>query len=279
MHKFHVYQAIWAMESLDNVDLENNIDGALDMIQAAGFDGVGTSLLRKERSEAVSRGARERKMPWEASAFIRTADELAKSVDRAQELGAHHLNVQIMERLDRVSDAVALLEAYGRVTEKANISVFYETHRARLTNDLLFTLRILDELPDLKLTGDLSHYPVVHEFPLPMADVDLKRMSRIIANCWAFHGRVSGSHQIQVSLQFPQHQQWVSQFKSWWKEGMTSWLSRAPQGSELTFMCELGPPNYAITNAEGRELVDRWQEALIMKEMIRGIWADVTAKP
>ena len=43
----------------------------------------------------------------------------------------------------------------------------------------------------------------------------------------------------------------------------------------LTFMCELGPPPYAITDRAGHELSDRWEEAQRMRDMIRAIWREV----
>ena len=40
----------------------------------------------------------------------------------------------------------------------------------------------------------------------------------------------------------------------------------------LTFLCELGPAPYAITGPDGKELSDRWNDALVMKDMIRKLW-------
>jgi hypothetical protein len=275
MPELLIYQAIWGLENLPDFDLGEGLPGAIDRVLGAGFDGVGVALLRREQSEVVSRVMAARGKTWEATAFVRTADDLARDIERAQSLGAHHLNVQILERPDRVSAAVSLLEAMEAVAERAQIPVRYETHRGRLTNDLLFTVRVLDEMPELKLTGDLSHYPVVHEMPLPPAEPDLMRMSRVISQCWGFHGRVPGSHQVQISIEAPQHQGWVDQMRAWWTEGFTSWRGRAGPKDELTFMSELGPPNYAIVDAAGNELADRWREAQILKDMARSIWTEV----
>jgi hypothetical protein len=43
----------------------------------------------------------------------------------------------------------------------------------------------------------------------------------------------------------------------------------------LTFLCELGPPPYAITGPDGPELSERWGEAVMMKDMIRALWQRV----
>lgn len=273
MGELRVYQGIWGLDELPQFDLENDFEGALEVVLAAGFDGVGISLRRRAQCEVVAKVMPERGKTWEASMLANTPDELARGLDRAQALGAHHLNVQVGERPDRVADAVSLLEAMETVAARADIPVHYETHRGRLTNDLLFTVRVLDALPDLKLTGDLSHYPVVHEMPLPVPDADRARMSRVIAQCRGYHGRIPGSHQVQISLCAPQHQAWVAQFRAWWSEGFASWRARAGPGEALSFMTELGPPNYALTDAQGREFADRWRESLMLKDMAREIWA------
>jgi hypothetical protein len=47
--------------------------------------------------------------------------------------------------------------------------------------------------------------------------------------------------------------------------------ARAP-AEDLVFVCELGPPNYAITDARGEELSDRWEEALTLKRLAHEAW-------
>ena len=154
MRRLLVYQAVWAMEGVPGIDLDADMAGALERIAEAGFDGVGVNLARTARASGVSEGMARLGLTWEAMMAVRTPAELAAAARRAVELGAHHLNLQILERPDRVADAVALLREMEAVAAEAGLPVRYETHRGRLTNDLLFMVRVLDALPHLRLTGE-----------------------------------------------------------------------------------------------------------------------------
>jgi len=148
----------------------------------------------------------------------------------------------------------------------------FETHRDRMTTDLYFTLRLLERFPDLRLTGDLSHYVVGREFAWPISDENHRLMHRIIDHCWGFHGRVASREQVQVQISFPHQRDWVDLFMGWWDYGFRGWRERAPQGATLTFLCELGPREYAMTGADGYELSDRWDEAQMLMRMVRERW-------
>jgi hypothetical protein len=102
-------------------------------------------------------------------------------------------------------------------------------------------------------------------------------MRRIIDNFWGFHGRVASREQIQLQIGFAHYKDWVDLFMGWWEYGFRSWRRRAPQEASLTFLCELGPPEYAMTDARGYELSDRWVEARMMRDMVRDLWGRVVA--
>ena len=68
---------------------------------------------------------------------------------------------------------------------------------------------------------------------------------------------------------------WVELFKAWWKDGFAAWRARNDENATLTFLCELGPPPYAITDAGQAELSDRWQETLRIRDWVREIWAEL----
>jgi hypothetical protein len=56
--------------------------------------------------------------------------------------------------------------------------------------------------------------------------------------------------------------------------GFASWRRRSPADKDCIFLCELGPRDYAITDANGEELSDRWSEALLIKEWAAECWAE-----
>ena len=53
---------------------------------------------------------------------------------------------------------------------------------------------------------------------------------------------------------------------------LLQWKKKAGNDETFTFLCELGPPEYAMTGPDGYELSDRWQESLLMKDQIRALW-------
>jgi hypothetical protein len=267
-----VYQSLWAMERRRPDGQEWSLDEKLEMIRDAGFDGAGVRFFDRAYAREVTGFLRTHGMSWQAQCYPKTVDELKPIIEHVRELGADHINLQPDVRPYRVEECIPYIEGWRRLADDAGIAMHIETHRDRMTTDLLFTLRLLDCFPDLRLTGDLSHYLVGREFAWPVSEENHALMRRIINNCWGFHGRVASREQIQVQISFPTHREWLELFMGWWEYGFRSWRRRAPKDATLTFLCELGPKEYAMTGRDGYELSDRWLEAQMLKDMVRDLW-------
>ena len=272
MQKLLVYQSLWAMERRRPDGLEWSLQEKLSMIRDAGFDGCGVRFFDYEYAKEVTDFLRAHNMTWQAQCYPRTVDDLKPILAHVKELGADHLNVQPDVRPYRVEECIPYIDGWRRLAFEAKIPMHIETHRDRMTTDLFFTLHLLDCFPDLRLTGDLSHYVVGREFAWPISEVNHALMHRILDNCWGFHGRVASREQVQVQISFPHQKDWLDLFMGWWEYGFRSWRRRAPPEATLTFLCELGPREYAMTGPDGYELSDRWQEANMMKDMVRALW-------
>ena len=270
--RLRVLQSLWAMERRLADEPEWPLQTQLAMIRDAGFDGVGVRFVDPAFATDVTSFLRSHGMIWQAQCYPRTVDDLKPMLELVTRLGADHVNLQPDARPQTIAACIPLLEGWRRLADQAGVAVHAETHRDRMTTDLFFTLQLLDCFPDLRLTADLSHYLVGREFAWPVDDVNHALIHRILDNTWGLHGRIASREQVQISLDFPQHQGWVKLFMGWWEYGIRSWKKRAGPDATLTFLCEFGPPPYAITGRDGKELSDRWKEALIMKDMIRALW-------
>src|SRR4051795_10935439 len=272
MQKLLVYQSLWAMERRRPDGLEWSLPQKLEMIRDAGFDGAGVRFFDYKYAKEVTDFLRVNNMTWQAQCYPKSVDDLKPIIEHVRELGADHVNLQPDVRPYRLEDCIPLIEGWRRIAHDAQIPVHIETHRDRMTTDLFFTLHLLDCFPDLRLTADVSHYLVGREFAWPVDQVNHAMIHRILDNSWGIHGRIASREQVQISLGFPQHQDWVELFMGWWEYAIRSWRKRAGPDAVLTFLCELGPPPYAITGPDGAELSDRWQDALVMKDMVLALW-------
>jgi hypothetical protein len=268
-----VYQALWAMDRLASP--EGSVAEKFDRVREAGFDGMAIDLgaLTLQQAEATVPHFARTGLAGGLTAFPDSIEALRPALRLAHRIAAPFVVVIGQEMPIRLNDMLPVIEGWLRVAEQESMPIQFETHRNCITNDLFTTVQLLDAIPEMRLAADLSHYVVDREMPCPPS-VPLQRlMTKVLERSESFQGRVAARGQIQVSLSFPQNAKWVALFRGWWRQGIAAWRERhAGADSALVFLCELGPPDYAITDAQGRELSDRWEEALLLARWARETW-------
>jgi hypothetical protein len=210
------------------------------------------------------------------TAFPGSVEALRPALDLAHRIAAPFVVVIGQEMPVRLQDMVPLIEGWLRVAEQEGMPIQFETHRNCITNDLFTTVQLLDAVPDMRLAADLSHYVVDREMPCPPPAALQNLITKVLDRSDSFQGRVAARGQIQIALSFPQNEKWVAMFRDWWRAGFRAWRARhLNDGAAMVFLCELGPPDYAITGADGRELTDRWSEAQMLAQWARELWSEV----
>lgn len=276
MRRLQVYTSLWAMQPHDPTGVKLPRDQVCEMVAGAGFDGMAIDLGASDVAvaHAVRPHMERNGLTPLIVAFPKTLQSLEDTLHMAADFGAPFVDVigQVMPLA--IDDMVPVIETWMKMSDRIGVPVQFETHRNCITNDLYVTLQLIDRIPEMRICADLSHYVVDREFWFPLSEYDMGLMSRILAQSDSFQGRVASRQQIQLQLDFPQHQKWVALFKGWWREGLAGWRARNPTG-DCIFVCELGPPEYAMTGADGKEMSNRWEEAQLIMGWVREIWAEL----
>lgn len=150
--------------------------------------------------------------------------------------------------------------------------VVFETHRSRCLYSAWQTERILNAVPDLRITADFSHFTLVGESTLQappysdMMDIAIERADHI-------HARVGNMESPQVpDPRTPSGLKWTELFECWWDRIIEA---RFDEGRAfLTINPEFGPPPYQPTDpTSDAPLTDIWDVCLWMTERFRSRWA------
>ncbi len=276
MRRLRVFQSLWAMQPHDATGTMLPYDRVTAMVAEAGFAGLAIDfgVADVATAHAVRLLLDRAGLTPLIVAFPKSVEGLRETLVMAKDFGSPYVNVIGQVFPLTVEGSIPVIRRWIEMADEVGIPVQFETHRNCITNDLFATLSLLDAIPEMRLAADLSHYIVDREFKLPLAPWERGLLSRCLQRADSFQGRVASRQQIQLPLAFPQHGKWVALFESLWHEGLSDWRSRNAEG-DVVFLCELGPPEYAMTGADGRELSNRWDEALVIKTTIERIWADL----
>ena len=274
MAALRVYQSLWATEQRRPGVPERPVPERFDAVKAAGYDGMAIDLgaLDLESARACASEFARTGLSALLTAFPTSIDALRPALQLAKDIGAPFVIVVGQVMPITVADMIPVVREWLRIAAEEAVPIQFETHRNCITNDLFATLQLLEAVPEMRLSADLSHYVVDREMMQPISATMQDYMLRVLQRSDSFQGRVATRNQVQVPIAFPQHRNWLETFLGWWREGFRQWRSRRPH-EDAVFLCELGPPNYAITDANGDELSDRWQEALELKARARALWA------
>ncbi|MDC8831926.1 hypothetical protein [Alteromonas gilva] len=275
-----VFQSMWAMEFKRPDGFEWTLREKIARIAGAGFKGVSFDI--GYHSEDTIRQAmpllQEFGLDLCYNAFVKSVPHYREIVDFVTSQAVKPRFIAIVGQIEPwdLHEVAQTTRQWLNIGAAGGVETHVEVHRNCMTNDLLFTLQLMDKVPDLLMVADLSHVLVNQEWYLPLHEQARQRISQFLSKAEAFHGRVATREQIQVPILFPQHKPWFELFKGWWQEGFEKWIDRHGVESDrrCVFLSELGPPVYAITGEDGYELSDRWDEALLLKKTAEQLWQD-----
>jgi hypothetical protein len=276
MPEIEIFQSLWAMTRRPANGVEMPLAEQMQKIAAAGFDGVDIVYgdFDDFDEQQLSPLLVQHQLACTITAFPESVEGLIPALEMASSLKARHLNIIGQVYPFTVAEGADTIRGWMGLCNDAGIEVTIETHRDCITTDMLYTLQLMEAVPEMPLCADLSHFVVGRELGWPITPLVQSQIESILDRSNSFQGRIASREQIQLQISFPQHREWFDLFAKWWAYGFRSWKQRNDEAAVLNFLCELGPREYAMTGADGEELSDRWEEALVIKNRVRQIWEE-----
>ena len=269
--RLRVQHSLWSLIGLPmNAQTEWTLDEKFARVQNAGFEAV-ECWLSPEDEQAHKDALDRHGLRLALGHHPFSLDDVKRTVAQAVRLGADYVFAQPLTPYTPLAEAVSFLREARRIARDHGLPFFVETHRNNVPESLNQALELIDRMPEVRFTGDFSHYVLVGEFYGWKDEGAIERMRPVLERTSHLHGRISNGEAVQVDVGDGTGDT-AKFFVQIWAAAMRHWLTDARPGDILPFASELGPPRYALTLPDGREFSDRWQQSLVMKKLAEQAW-------
>jgi hypothetical protein len=222
---------------------------------------------------------------------INLPQEAEAIFEKHAQRGDQCLTVHVGWGLEDDTEIFRLVEATLNASTRHRLPVFFETHRATITQDVWRTVQIIKHFPEIRFNADFSHYYCGLEMVYGDWSTKLQFMEPLFSRVGFIHGRIASPGCMQVPIaddlnaRPPQAHggaNYLEHFRELWTLAMKGFLGQAGPGDVLVFAPELLKPSiyYARVFPNSQNVLteesDRYAQALLYQKLAQSCFA--TAK-
>jgi sugar phosphate isomerase/epimerase len=238
----------------------------------AGYDGIEVWVpSQKKEIDELSQAVKKHGLQLGLLAggsdkdFSIHKDQFKRSITNGINLNPIYINCHSGKDYFLFEQNKELISFTIQQAQLSGIPIYHETHRGRSLFAGHITKRFIDEIKELRLTLDISHWCNVHESLLgdqaDMVNLALSRTDHI-------HARIGHAEGPQVNdPRAPEWKNAVDAHLSWWDKVVER---KRIEGTPITFLTEFGPPSYLPTLPfTNQPVANQWEINIYMMDLLR----------
>lgn len=257
------------------------IESFCDNVKSEGFDGVEMALPidNSKKSEIIKTLEK-----FELELIGQHYETLEPNFDKHKKLFAQYLenladspalfiNSQTGKDYYSFDQNKTLIDISDEVSSRTKMKILHETHRGKFSFAAHITRHYLEQLPDLRITLDISHWCNVAETFL---EDQQEAVSMALERTDHIHSRVG--HQEGPQIPDPRAPEWQDAVKfhaSWWDKVIE--LKRKKGDNQFTITSEFGAPPYLVLMPFTRQpITSQWEINVHMMNLLKTRYSDET---
>ncbi|EDM29478.1 hypothetical protein LNTAR_17048 [Lentisphaera araneosa HTCC2155] len=245
--KFKFVRGLWGMA-------EHSLEANLKKIKEGGFDAIEVRASfeadeRAEMKELLNKYELEFIGQQHSDLFRTTAtvqdhiDYSKEQLDNHKELNAIFVNPHTGKDYFTLAENAKIIREINAYADAIDLKVVHEVHRGRFSFSINTTLEMMEEIPELRLNADFSHWCCVHESLLQNQQ---ERLEKTMERCDYIHARVGHEQGPQINdPRCPHNKNAMEAHFTWWDHIVD--LNKKRRVDNFYICPEFGPAGYMPT--------------------------------